>query len=85
MINPQEFPRLMVRVVLLAGLAGFSTGIVLSWRAGDAIGWALLRIALLGAAFAWACRTVLILCLKGWIQSRLDHLIAEHQARRKTS
>lgn len=84
-IDTQEFPRLMMRLVTMAGLMGAALGILLSWRTGDAIGWSLLRISLLGAGFAWVTRHLCLFMLKGWIQSRLDALIAEQRAKDKAS
>jgi hypothetical protein len=75
MVNSQEFPRLMARLTLLSGLAGAGLGIALGLHTGDQIGWALLRVSLLAAAFAYVSRMLMLIILKGWIESRLDHLL----------
>jgi hypothetical protein len=83
MVNAQEIPRLMARLTLLSGLVGAALGVALGFRNGDAIGWSLVRVALLTVVFAYVSRTLLLMVLKGWIQSRMDHLL--ERAREKAA
>ncbi|MFZ5805729.1 MAG: hypothetical protein ACOY3I_00775 [Verrucomicrobiota bacterium] len=58
-------------VILLTGLSGMLIGILIGTWNADVLGWALLRVAVLGVSFAWAARVVVHRLMRAWLESKV--------------
>ncbi|PAW76174.1 MAG: hypothetical protein B9S32_16275 [Verrucomicrobia bacterium Tous-C9LFEB] len=60
------------KTVMLAGLAGILTGLVISSLNQDSLGWSLLRTSALGVFFALAARHLLYQSLRAWLETKME-------------
>lgn len=65
----------------MASLSGVAIGILFSTWNADQIGWALLRMTVLGVVFGWAARTIATNLMRAWLEGRLKE--AEIEKRQK--
>lgn len=70
----QEWPKIHRRIVLMCGLVGMLLGLLMAIWNSDVFGWALLKVAGLGACFAWASDVVVKRLMKAWLESKLQEL-----------
>lgn len=76
-----KVPPFIIRVSFLLALIGGFIGVAISYNNGDAIGWSLLRGAVLFGVFGVVSRWWLGSMAKAWLESRLEVL----QAKAKTA
>lgn len=70
---------------MLSALAGGLLGVFISWNNGDALGWSLLRGAILLVVFGYVTRWWLANMAKAWIESRLESIQAKNKTVEKPS
>jgi hypothetical protein len=75
-----KVPPFILRVSFLLALVGGFIGVAISYNNGDAIGWSLLRGAILFAVFGIVSRWWLGSMAKAWLECRLEAI----QAKAKT-
>jgi hypothetical protein len=80
-----SIPTVIPRLTLLSGLLGIITGVLISYRNDDDLGWSLLRVASLAVIFAFAARCVLTGFLRAWMESRIETLTQQHEAAQAAS
>lgn len=69
-----KVPPFISRVSFLLALVGAFIGVIIGWTDGDAVGWAMLRGAVLFVAFGLIARWWLGTMAKAWLESRLESL-----------
>jgi hypothetical protein len=72
-----KIPPFISRISMLLALMGGFIGVMISFNNGDAIGWSLLRGAILFAAFGIVSRWWLGTMAKAWLESRLEAIQAK--------
>jgi hypothetical protein len=72
-----KLPSFILRASLLSALIGGLIGVLISFNNGDALGWSLLRGAVLLLVFGYVTRWLLSNMAKAWIESRLESLQAK--------
>lgn len=60
------------KAIMLSGLVGILTGLVISSLNEDSLGWSLLRTATLGVVFAWAARYLVYQSLRAWLETKME-------------
>ncbi len=72
-----RIPSFISRISMSLALIGAFIGVAISYNNGDAIGWSLLRGAVLFLAFGLVSRWWLGSMAKAWLESRLEALQAK--------
>jgi hypothetical protein len=69
-----KLPPFILRTSLLSAITGGLIGLFISFDDGDALGWSLLRGAVLSLVFGYVTRWCLAGMARAWIESRLESL-----------